>query len=64
MNTQVSPYTQEIINHFGPNALSLLNTYSCALEDFIIESFGEDKIPLIKERMMEKLMINKSLQLP
>ena len=35
--SELSDHTRDILEHFGLDAPSLLNTYSCALEDALIE---------------------------
>ena len=52
---ELTDHTQEILHHFGLNAPSLLNTYSCCLEDALIESVQKMKMwrELYEEQSIE-----------
>ena len=39
--TDMSPEAVEIMQHFGPDAPVVLNTYACAIEDALIKAQGD-----------------------
>ncbi len=41
--TTRSTSADQILDHFGPDALTKLNTYACSLEDMLIEALEKQK---------------------
>ena len=51
LTEKMSADSREIFNHFGPETPSLLNKYSCALEDALIEQVG--RINVLVQKIKE-----------